>query len=444
MNRVDRPIYLPVGQEENLFAEVQQFTGLKGWLKEFWGSAIRVEEDNGNSKRILYLDKKSLVQKLFITGNENNAAFKGLENVARVHELLIETLNPVKGKPILVETVQKIFNQFRKPKVLEKLEKFDTQAQAIEEIAARLEKIELKNQNVKVLAYDVDTLKQHLQPGDLIIKKIHEKNHNSIVTAQKVQHFFLSGNKARKGMLYSHVAMSVGDGKIAEAAWPSGNKDEIRIIELGDKRFALPEEGDLNRNEYLVVRMKDQDLARRAVKVIKKIATELKPNEGEGLPADQVTTAKYSIKLAAKSLLFDRSFGLYAKYRYMKQYHDMKKNGVAMDFMKPQSFFCSYLIAYCLQVAEAKKVLPKLVDKEDRPAEGYTSFGTAIYRGIWARIKTWQNLYQLDKEVKIQLNAKRTSPQVFRNFVVNNPDMFEEKFLISRTKKAAQNVAIQA
>ncbi len=442
MNRIDRPAF-PVRQGENLFAEVQQFTGIKGWWKELVGSAIRVEEENGNSKRTLYLDKKSLIQKLLITGNEDHTAFKGLENVARVHELLIRTLNPVKGKPILVETVQKVFNQFRKQKVLDNLQDAETQAQAIETIDARLEKIKLKNRNVKVLDYDVDTLKQQLQPGDLIIKKIHEENHNSIVTAQKVQHFFLSGNKEREGMHYSHVAMYVGDGKIAEAAWPSGNKDEIRIIGLEDKRFALPEEGDLKRNEYLVVRMKDQDLAKRAVKVIKKIATELNPNEGDALPADQVTTAKYSIKLAAKSLLFDRSFGLYAKYRYMKQYHDMK-NGVPMDFMKPQSFFCSYLIAYCLQVAEAKTVLPKLMDKEDRPAQGYTSFGTALYRGIWARIKTWQNLYQLDKEVKIQLNAKRTSPQVFRNFVVNNPDMFEEKFLISRTKEASQNVAVQA
>lgn len=428
------------GMTENLFTEVQHFRGINGWLRAFFGSAICIEEEVGNSKRTLYLDKTSLVQKLFITGNEGKDAFKGLENISRVHELLIRTLNPIKGKPIPAQAIQNIFNKFRKQKVLDNLENASTQEEVIEIIEARLEKIQLKERNVKVIPYDVAILEQQLQPGDLIFKKIHEENHNSIVTAQKVQYALLSGNKDRAGMHYSHVVMCVGDGKIAEAAWPSGKGDEIRIIKLEDTRFALPETGDLSRNEYLVVRMTDQALAQKAIKVAKKIATELEPEDTDS-QADQTTPIRYSIPLAAKALLFDRSFGLYAKYRYMKQYHDSKKDGVPMDFMNPQDFFCSYLIAYCLQVAEAKRILPKVISAEDLPSEGFTSFGTAIFRGIWARIKTWQNFSLLDKEVKIQLNAKRTSPQVFRNFVVNNPDMFEEKFLISRVKKADKNVA---
>lgn len=413
------------------FQKVEKYQGLMGWIWNLMGYTYSTYDTE--AKKWVYLDKKSYIISLSKT-ELNNPAFKGLETAKKVDQLVLQALNPIIGEKITFQHAEKVFKQFRR-KGNKELNTCKTQEQALKIFETRLTKIDLHNKNIKVIPYDADDLMKRLQPGDLMFRKIHEKTHNVIVTAQKKLSFLIGGKKDRQGTDYSHVAMYIGNGKIAEAAWPTGRGDEIRILDLDDKRFSIAMTGDLRRNEYQVVRPKDQELAKQAAEVAKTIASEIPKHTEESQPADefQQTKYRYSIPLGSLSLLFGQGFGLFAKERYLKQYHDFTEKGSPTSFINPQTFFCSYFIGYCYQVAESLKIMPKVLAPDDRPIQGITRIGSAIFRTLWAKFNRFVHWSFLNKEAKMKFNAKRISPHVLRNFTVNS-GLFTDLFLISRTK----------
>jgi len=345
-----------------------------------------------------------------------------------VDRAAMEWIEPVIGEPVTLAKLKKIFEEFRGADFLIRLSgaKEESFAKQLVEERIRI----LKNRRIEVLNYDSNALTRKLRPGDVIFKKIDEANSHIVVTGQWLFQPFISGKKEREAYKYSHVALYIGDGKIAEAV-PHAGGSEVRILKLDDPRFAL----DTNcKNEYLVARPKDASLGLEAAEVAARVAQEAAPVSEE---FQRETPFKYNKIQAIRSIWHSASFGPFARYRYLKQYIDDHRKQLPRDFLGLKSFFCSYFVGYAYQTAESRRIMPKLLGRQDGPPLGITRFDTAVFRGLWARLRRFQVWGQMSRHVQMQFDAKRMTPQDLRNFMVRNRNLFEDQFLISRAKPSS-------
>jgi len=386
----------------------------KGWLlTHVFHKALRIEQN----KKVIYIEISSLIKNLCCSPYQANIA-----QDKKVQNLILEILNPIIGNPISYQSVADLVHQVRFSSLPSKLKTTSSFEAAHKEVILKLE--EIKEKRLAKISFEVEELKKQLKPGDLLFRKISPENHNSIVTVQTFFKPLIFNKKDREGNTYSHVALYLGDGRIAEAAWPTGRGDEIRILRLEDERFSLSYG---NKNTYLVTRCTDSILAQKATEVAARVAYPLPPLN---MDQKQKTPFRYTILQAARSMWHPHFFGPMGKYRYLKQYIDYKRQTTPVDFMHPKKFFCSYLVGYSYQVAEAMKMLPSILGENDRPPKGFTQFDHALFRGLWARLRRWQHYFKLDNHVQMKFDAKRLSPQSFRTFIVRNPQLFKDVFLI--------------
>lgn len=402
------------------FKKITIYRGLWGRIQELFGCAICIKKKGQN----LYFNKNSLVKALCLS---KNPSLKGLETSRKVHEAFLRTIHPIVGKEIEYSKVKKIFNEFRLS-ICPKLTSYSDINQASDLIEAELQAMSLKEKNVTHIRYNPVDLEKILKPGDIFFKKIHPDNHNHVVFGQKFQYSFLSGNKDRDGFNFSHAALYLGNGKIAEATHSKGIEEDIRILDLKDKRFALPRKGEMSLNSYEIFRPKDAELGKEAAKVAGLIAT---PSARISDCSERRPPAalKYSITLAVSSIFHGAIFGHWAKERYIQQYYEYANLKEPASFLKPQDFFCSYLVGYCYQAAEAKDILHRVIDPFFIP-RGITFIGKALYRIFWNKFNNWKHHKHLDKHVKMRFDSQKVSPQVLRNFMVNS-DLFAQQYLIS-------------
>lgn len=394
-----------------LLQQCKASQGFKGRVMNLFSKTIKVVNEQNET---VYYHKGDLLNKLCQAANLSTINAYDRTDLSR---LLVENLHPVKGIAVTIQKVQGIFADIGaafkdKPATAEALkDKFEA----------------LKIRHLKVMTYDVKTLKEELKIGDLFFKK-NPANSNAVVV--RAQYVFRNCNLSKmediEAYKYSHVAMYVGNGEVAEAVTGQGGGVQLRLIKLEDSRFALDaEEKELS---YVISRPANEELAHKAAAVARattKVVIPLEEKQSNKHPH------KYAFLNAARSLWHFSTFGLFAKQRYFKQYIDSKRNDGPRNFLVPKNFFCSNFVGFCYQTAESLTVIPKIVGEGSKPSKAHTGFGRAICRDVWARYKRWQSIKQLDQQVQMKYDAKWLTPLDYRNFVVTNPHLFNDKLFVT-------------
>ncbi len=384
-----------------------------GWVLYLFDCAIRVYDEKAG--RNFYLNVDRLITEL--CRNEEGTVFPASK---KSRTLFLETINPVIRKKIPVEDVTKLFADFRTSPFMQQMK----ESRDPELVARRL--TALKNRHLEVIPFKKETLVQKLKPGDIIFKKQPRESKNVVVLGQWLFNPLIGGQKERESYKYSHAAIYLGNGKAAEAV-PHQKGAEVRILDLDDPGFALKDGA-----EYLVSRCKDEALAETAAEIGKKTAQDVGPTDGRH---PNETVFKYTKLQAMRSIWHPSSFGPFARYRYLKQYHDDHTNLLPKDFIHLKSFFCSYFVGYCFQTAESRRIMPEILGESDAPPNGITPVDKAIFRGLWARLRRIQTWNQMSEKVQLQYDAKRLTPQDLRNFIIGNEKgraLFSDQYLIQR------------
>ena len=144
------------------------------------------------------------------------------------------------------------------------------------DVVNEVENLKLKLSDIPQLEYtdDLGELVGHLKPGDFLVRKYHEENDNLICD---LQHFF-HAEGYREAYKCSHLAIYLGEigGShwIAEASMPHDGEPEIRRVKIDDPRF-----NSKLKNQYIIIRNKDQETAKEAARLATNYAIKLLPAE---------------------------------------------------------------------------------------------------------------------------------------------------------------------
>lgn len=396
----------------DLSSQVKRLTGIWAYFLYLFGYALCVYDQDAHQH--YYLKCKDVMARLFDTSPKT---FR-LADSKKLHRLLWETLNPVVGEKILAQQITELFQSFCNAEFIVKLTTAKDAGQAEDLAEKQFEK--LKTRHLQVLTFKSQNLLKTLKPGDIFFKKMPHDTKHIVVLGQWLIKPLLFGTTEREAYKYSHVAIYLGNGKIAEAVPDSGGCD-VRIIDIHDKRFSIE---DCPNSQYLVSRFTDPTLASTAAKVAEKVA--------EQVIGCKKTTFRYTKIQAIRSVWHPSFFGPFARYRYLKQYIDDHRNELPKEFTALKSFFCSYFVAYSFQTAESRTVIPAILGTKDVPPKGFTAFGSAIFRGIWARIRRYQTWEEMGQRIQLKFDAKRLTPQDFRNFIVGHRKLFQDVCVIRK------------
>lgn len=395
---------IPIGQVQNYTSNVQEhkiFAPI-GFLFALFGQAFKVYDDMTHSS--FYLTKDRLVTLL--------TARQGLTcQSQRLTDRILEVINPIIGDKIRLSKIRQLEQEIASADLEPK--------QGRSSLDRLIEKLEtIRDRRFTRMPLDMEKLSRVLKPGDLIFRKYHEDNPNPICTLQKLFKGIIQGKKEREGHKYSHVAMYVGNGEIAEASMPHGNEPQVRILKLRDSRFALKA-----KNQYRVVRPTDAVHAQKSAKVFRSFAVVAE----EGVDSER--GLKYTYLEALRSLWHSASFGYFAKQRYLKYYADYVDGMRPTQVTLPRHLFCSHAVGMACQIADGlTRNIKQIVG--DPPTKIKNSFLRALVRGLWSRYHAIVHRKELDAQVKTQYDPFRSSPQDMRNYVLRHPEQYRELLII--------------
>ncbi len=441
--------------------KVKQYRELIGILLEFLGYAIAVHSPGQETR---YFNKNSLFKR---------AIFK--EEFGRV----------IESDKILKHLFFSLFQQkdLKEPLTMDRLN------EKINRIRSEIEKeqghslVQARNGLVRGLSVvqhmplvpqsNRDELLKTLKPGDIFVSYAYQSytmTQFAIRNGQKLTKPFIQGTDSESHHA-KHVAIYLGEGKIAEASHMEGGID-VRILDIDHSMFRLNTGAYA---EYRVYRPKaDQHfegMAELAVEAAKKCADyvpekfELKSSISKKLRKVLLygTHYKYSCSLAVKSLLTSSRFDDLAKKRFLKNLatqllpvkNHLTKNG-------RRYFFCSYFVGWMLQAAQAQDVyhkleklglkLPNLTfspptkpkvllkpdsmsDKEygEKLNQQEAEYQKAVREyeknvnqviSKWAKENATKYSKELDECVDLQINTKRMTPQKFVAYMNLNPEKY--------------------
>lgn len=390
-----------------------------GYLLNWMGFAYKVVDDS--SHKSFYLSRQGLAS-LTTAGLETSISISA-DKSRRVSKRILEILNPVIGKDILVSKIHELAEVIQKQQTIQTTQDVDGLIEKLEEI---------RDKHLQFLPLVLPLLKNVLKPGDMLFKKQYEDNKNPVCDAQRCFQGFIKGNKEREAYKFSHVAVYVGDGQIAEAVTRKGTDPQVRVISLDDPHFAL-----MKKNQYCVVRPTNKRLGKKAAKVFKSFATPFIPKDaaGDNLADEKKPALKYNYIEAARSLWHSTKFSYFAKQRYLKYYSDYADKLPPTQIISPRQLFCSYAVAMSYQIADAlvKRKTPPVRLKEivgETPTKYGNRYIRAIVRGIWSRYHAIINGKALEQFVQLKFDALRMNPQDLRNYVLLHPEQFTNKYII--------------
>lgn len=397
----------------SLAENVKKDEGIKGWILAWLGCSIPVYDEEHN--KTVYWRLQDLVAKLCDTPNtEVTGAMLGTSK--DLHRLAVETLHPIIGETITVDKVNALFSDFRSIGLLCTLESSSDAETAIQSASEQFEA--LKARDLQVLTFDADTLLSALKPGDILFKKQPYNSGNTVIFGQRLFSHFKRGTQERESYKFSHALLYIGNGRFVEAS-PNHGKSEVRTFDIDDPKFALEMSSAV---QYLVTRHEDPEIAQNAAEIASKIAVNAAAGSGDH---------NYGYLNALRSIYLSSDFGRFGRYRYYKQYYLDRQGEMPIDAIGHKNFFCTYLVGYAYQTAEARKVMPEIVsDPDAAPPKGSNPFFSWLNRGFWThpKISTYWNA--MTEKIKLLFDAKRVTPQDFRNFKAAKPDIFRDLFLI--------------
>lgn len=397
-------------------AHLERYEGLVGsaigWVLSLFDRTLCVHDEQRH--QYFYVRTQDVVQALCAIPDAP-LRLSVDSSSGKIQQLVLAHLNPLIGEAaITTEKVRRFFTEFRSSEFLQQLQSAEnsdkTNALAIQRLKA------LKTKSTTVLTFKDWELEQRLKPGDIIFKKSPVGLNKLVIKGQKLTAPFIRGKRQRQAYEYNHVAMYIGNGKIAEANYTNLGTP-VRILDIRHKEFALDSSSP---TEYLVTRCRDQELAGEAADVAAQIAKDdIEEPEKRGL--------KYDLCMALRSIFTSSSFGPSARYRFLEQYNDDRQG------VQPKTrFFCSYFVGYCYQTAESRRIMPEILRSGDEPSEGCNQFCTTIRRAYWMCKRRFQLWRQMGQRIQFQFDPKHTSPHNLRNFVARRPNLFRDLYIVQK------------
>ena len=297
--------------KENLgashFDSIKKFTGVKGRLMGFLRVAVKVKDDKTGQEYYIKVNDvvKELAEKQPITSD-------GKKLIGR---RVLEIADSDTTKPLSQEKLEVLFDRYYADKSKEP-GKLNTEKGIINEV----EKLKQDISEIPQLYYSesMNEITGNLKPGDILIRKYHEDNSNPICTLQK----FFKKDGYREAYKCSHLAIYLGEIQgshwIAEASMPHGHQPEVRRIRIDDPRFDL-----MKKNQYMVIRNKDEKAAKELARLAGKYCIKMWP-ESEKTPVaeDTVSSFSYNFLEAGRSLWHSSKLAFFGTHRLMKYHAD--------------------------------------------------------------------------------------------------------------------------
>lgn len=379
-----------------------------GAVLSFFGQALKVEQFNG---KVDYVKIDTLKRHLIFCrfGGLSSAEYKNAFKDPIIQDLFLSTINPLKGTTVKWETLK----QFDKLAVDLKYNPSNAK-----ETYGSLRKIRASIYSQKGMTEDQKEFISTIKVGDILFHRTDDSIRSDIVTFQSIAKKIGFGQKHRDAIHHNHAYMCAkidefGKKWFAEAAWPSGKQDEIRLVSEDDMErcFVKQNHGAISE----IFRCNDQALAEKAAEEACKITTPLKP-QVKGSSEKQPTELRYSRAEGAQALFSSSRFGHMAKVRMIRQIRSSKEGDKPTDFIKPKSFFCSSLVGYAFQAAEARPIVEgKLKEKR---------FSNYLGNILQPQILAFRFRNLLDQKIKFKIDPKRSTPAVFYSWICENKKLF--------------------
>jgi hypothetical protein len=131
----------------------------------------------------------------------------------------------------------------------------------------------------------------------------------------------------------------------------------------------------------------------------------------------QPTTLRYSIADGAKALFHLNNFGNNAKTRLFQWIQSTKNGGIPIDFIKPKAFFCSSLVGYAFQLAEARPIVEPLVQGSEWGKCG-------LINRIHSRVLALRHGRELDHKMRFKIDTKYSTPGDLYGWLSEHKELF--------------------
>jgi hypothetical protein len=299
---------------------------------------------------------------------------------------------------------------------------------------------------------ELGKLEEKLQPGDIIFFKLDPSKYSikslfdedefidyGILAGQKFAKHWMGGPQENESHSFIHVGLIVKgeDGKVMIAeATPGDYGDDVRLLDIRDVDARL---APGSKQEFRIVRAKDENARKDSAKVAATIAQIIEHNEegevtkvkdpksretvtSETSESVSRTKVKYSKKRACGCLFRNSKFDQKAKRSLFQTYAQLHREDTTLKYRnKARKFFCSYFASFSMQYGEAVSVIRKIIGT-DAP-----DFNEMNDRQIkqWANDMVKKHGDKLD-EIAMKVNPKNISPQRLRAFFHSHPDKYED------------------
>ena len=380
-----------------------------GAVLEFFGAALKVEPAAGKTE---YIRISELKEKLVI----KNIKFSSEEDVERarkdviIHDLFLSTINPFKKSVVALETLNHLNQKLTQPSL-------DYSSSNPQKLYHSLREIRAALYTQKGMTKDQNEFISNIQVGDIVFHRTEDTVHSDIVQLQQIANTLGLGPKHRDAIHHNHVYLCAkidekGKRWFAEAAWPSGKFDEIRLISEDDPRcFIKQDHGAISE----LIRCTDPTWAKKAAEEALKITTQLEPLEDDS-DEKQLTALSYSIQGGAFALLLSNEFGHFAKMRLIQQVRSTNDGSLPSEFSKNKAFFCSSLVGYCYQVGEAREMVTKMLEED--------SGGSPLRNRIHSNLLAIRHRGKMNQELQFKIDPKRSTPGDLYSYLIANKTLF--------------------
>lgn len=366
-----------------------------GAVLEFFGVALRVEQANG---KIDYVRTSELKNKFLLNKISNKADRKNAKQDAIVHDLFLSTINPFKNTPVRSETLHQ-FSQ--------KLDVSDP-----EQLHSALREVRAALYTQKGMTRNPNEFIANIQVGDILFHRTDDSIHSDIVQLQQIANRLGLGPKHRDAVHHNHVYLCAkidefGKRWFAEAAWPSGKLDEIRLISEDDVERCFVKQNHGAMSELF--RCTDPEWAKRAAEEALRITTIVQENE------DAPTDLRYSIRDGSIALFGSNRFGHFAKMRLIQQIRSTNHGKQPTEFIHHKDFFCSSLVGYSYQVGEARPMVTEML--------GEAKWKTPLRNRIHSNFLAIWHRNELN-ELRFKIDPKRSTPADLYSYLRENNALF--------------------
>lgn len=286
------------------------------------------------------------------------------------------------------------------------------------------------NQKVQPVIFDQQKLESILKPGDLFLKYYpnNPSSKPSVYLIQKAQKMIKP--LSTDDHYFTHASLYIGAGQIAHAM-----NEGVRQHDLNDPKIALLPNTP---GGYLIIRPKNQQLATQVSHIARTLSAQ----------KEQKSVYQYSNVKAASSVLTHSGLGKNALKRYLLASAFSHCGVRPLDHGKPQSFYCSEFVIWCLQAAESLQAIERvnaklsLFNKIIFPnVSGLSEIEQVKILEKWATEVVAEHADNLKAEIMVNLDSAYTTPQKLHEFILTSKLFDKVMFITSPNESELITIA---